>query len=181
MCRLLGVTRSGYYGYVKRQRDRPEDPVHRAKLDTVVEIAKASDFTYGSRRVKRAVNTLGYAVSRNKARQLMREAGVEAKSRKKYKITTNSNYAHSVFENKLNREFEVAVPNQAYAGDITYLWTQEGWLSLAVVTDLYSRKVVRWSMSSRMKAQLVCDALRMAIWQRRPEAGLICHSDRGSQ
>ena len=178
MCRLLGVTRSGYYGYLKRQQDKP---VHQARLNAVVEIAKASDFTYGSRRVKRALNVQGYPVSRYQARQLMREAGVQARSRKKYKVTTNSRHQQPVFENRLNRAFEVARPNRVYAGDITYLWTQEGWLYLAVVVDLYSRKVVGWSMSSRMKAQLVCDALAMAIWQRRPEAGLICHSDRGSQ
>jgi transposase InsO family protein len=81
----------------------------------------------------------------------------------------------------LNRQFDVAQPDQTYVGDITYLWTQEGWLYLAVVIDLYSRKVVGWSMGSRMKAQLVCDALTMAIWLRRPKAGLVVHSDRGSQ
>lgn len=181
MCRLLGVTRSGYYGYVTRLRNKPDDPVHQEMLDAVKEVAQASDFTYGSRRMKKALNMLGYRVSRNKARRLMREADVAAKSRRKYKVTTNSNHRQPVFENRLKREFDVARPNQVYAGDITYLWTQEGWLYLAVVIDLYSRKVVGWSMSSRMKAQLVCDALMMAIWQRRPQAGLICHSDRGSQ
>ena len=103
------------------------------------------------------------------------------KSRKKYKVTTNSNHKQPVFDNVLGRNFKAGQPNQAYVGDITYLWTQEGWLYLAVVIDLFSRKVVGWSMSSRMKAQLVTDALQMAIWQRRPEAGLIVHSDRGSQ
>jgi putative transposase len=81
----------------------------------------------------------------------------------------------------LNRQFDVVGPNQVYVGDITYIWTQEGWLYLAIVIDLFSRKIVGWSMSSRMKAQLVCDTLRMAVWQRRPQAGLIVHSDRGSQ
>jgi putative transposase len=181
MCRLLGVTRSGYYGYRKRQLGQPDDPVHREMLEAVVEIAKASDFTYGSRRMKKGLNVLGHPVSRNKTRKLMKQAGVRVRYRKKYKVTTNSNHRHPVFENKLNRQFSVERPNQVYAGDITYLWTQEGWLYLAVVIDLYSRKVVGWSMSRRMKAQLVCDALTMAIWQRRPEEGLICHSDRGSQ
>ena len=112
---------------------------------------------------------------------LMREAGVQFKHRKKYKVTTNSNHKQPVFENKLNRQFDVEAPNQVYVGDITYIWTQEGWLYLAVVIDFFSRKVVGWSMNSRMKARLVCDALRMAIWQRQPQAGLIVHSDRGSQ
>jgi transposase InsO family protein len=111
----------------------------------------------------------------------MREAGVRARSRKKYKVTTNSNHKQPLFENKLDRQFKVLQPDRAYVSDITYIWTQEGWLYLAVVIDLFSRRVVGWSMSSRMKASLVCDALRMAIWQRKPPPGLIVHSDRGSQ
>ncbi|KFI21006.1 IS3 family transposase, partial [Nitrosococcus oceani] len=87
--------------------------------------------------------------------------------------TTNSNDKQSVFENKLNRQFDVKAPNQVYVGDITYIWTREGWLCLPVVIFLFSRKVVGWSMNSRMKARLVCDALRMAIWQHQPQAGLI--------
>jgi transposase InsO family protein len=150
-------------------------------LEWVKKIAVASDDTYGSRRMKRAMNDRGYLISRHKARKLMKEANVQVRHRKKYKVTTNSNHKQPVFENRLQRQFEVAQPNQVYASDVTYIWTQEGWLYLAVVIDLCSRKVVGWSMSARMKAQLVCDALKMAIWQRRPEAGLIHHSDRGSQ
>jgi len=106
---------------------------------------------------------------------------VEAKHRKKCKVTTNSNHKQPVFDNVLDRQFDVDRPDQAYVGDITYLWTQEGWLYLAVVIDLYSRKVVGWSMGSRMKARLAGDALTMAIWQRRPRAGPVVHSYRGSQ
>ena len=101
--------------------------------------------------------------------------------RKIYKVTTNSNHKKPVFENVLNRQFSMTKPNQAYVSDMTYIWTQEGWLYLAVVVDLYSRKVVGWSMSSRMKTELVCDALKMAIWQRKPLKELIVHSDRGVQ
>jgi len=111
----------------------------------------------------------------------MREANVKARQRKKFKVTTNSHHKHPVFENLLERQFDVPQIDQVYASDVTCLWTQEGWLYLAVVIDLCSRQVVGWSMSSRMKAQLVCDALKMAIWRRRPAAGLIHHSDRGSQ
>ena len=111
----------------------------------------------------------------------MKEAGVQVRHKKKFKVTTNSNHKLPLFENLLERQFDVEQPNQVFASDITYVWTQEGWLYLAVVIDLYSRKVVGWSMSSRMTAQLVCDALTMAIWLRRPKAGLIHHSDRGSQ
>ncbi len=101
--------------------------------------------------------------------------------RKKYKATTKSDHKQPVFENVLNRQFDVDNPDQVYVSDITYIWTQEGWLFLAVVIDLFARKVVGRSMSSRMKKALVIDALNMAIWQRKPKAGLIVHSDRGSQ
>jgi putative transposase len=106
---------------------------------------------------------------------------VSVRRRKPYKVTTDSKHNKPLFENVLNRQFTQAQPNLAYVADITYIWTQEGWLYLEVVIDLYSRKVVGWSMSSRMKAQLVCDVLRMAIWQRKTKAGLIVHTDRGSQ
>jgi len=179
-CRVLGVKRNGYYNYLKTQ-GKPTDPVHDEMIEWVKDIAKSSKDTYGSRRMKKALNALGYPVSRNKARTLMKEAKVKAKQRKKYKATTNSNHKQPVFENLLNREFEVAEPDMVYAADVTYVWTQEGWLYLAVVIDLCTRQVVGWSMSSRMKAKLVCDALQMALWRRRPKAGLIHHSDRGSQ
>ena len=179
MCRLLGVSRNAYYRYC--QQDRQPDPEHRAMLVAVKEIAEASGYSYGSRRMKRALNALGYPVGRRKARSLMREAGVKARYRKRYKVTTNSNHKQPVFANVLDREFAAAGPDQAYVSDITYIWTQEGWLYLAIFIDLFSRRVVGWSMGSRMKARLVTDALHMALWQRRPDAGLIMHSDRGSQ
>jgi len=181
MCRLLGVSRNAYYRYCQRQRVNPPNPEHLAMLESVREVAKASDNSYGTRRMGRALNALGFPVGRQKTRSLMREAGVVARYRKKHKVTTNSNHKQPVFENILDREFNTALPDQAYVGDITYIWTQEGWLYLSVFIDLFSRRVVGWSMGSRMKATLVTDTLRMAMWQRRPEAGLIVHSDRGSQ
>lgn len=181
MCRLLGVTRNAYYSYVKRKGAEHPDPEHEVILAAVKKISKTSGESYGARRVKHALNSLGYPVGRWKARQLMREAEVSARYRKKYKVTTNSNHNQPVFDNVLDRQFSVSAPDQAYVADITYIWTQAGWLYLAVVIDLFSRRVVGWSMSSRMKARLVTDALRMAIWQRRPPPGLIVHSDRGSQ
>jgi putative transposase len=180
MCRLLGVKRSGYYHFEKQKNDTV-DPIHQEMLEWVKKVADASDNTYGSRRIKRALDSLGDPVSRQKARQLMREAKVWVRYRKKYKVTTNSNHKKPLFENVLNREFDVSEPNKAFVADITYIWTREGWLYLAVVIDLYSRKIVGWSMSTRMKAKLVVDALRMAIWQRKPQKGLIVHTDRGSQ
>ena len=148
-CRLLGVSRNGYYRYLK-SLEKPTDPVHKEMIEWVRDIAKNSKYTYGSRRMKKALNILGYRVGRNKVRKLMKEARVKAKQRRKYKVTTNSNHKQPVFENLLNREFEVAQPDQVYAADVTYVWTQEGWLYLAIVIDLCSRRVVGWSMSSRM-------------------------------
>ncbi len=180
-CQVLGVNRSGYYNYQAKQLNKPDDSEHQEMLEWVKDIAESSKYSYGSRRMKKALNVLGYPVNRNKARKLMREASVQVRHRKKFKVTTNSNHKQSVFDDLVNRQFDVPQPDQVYVADVTYIWTQEGWLYLAVVIDLCSRKVVGWSMSSRMKAQLICDALKMATWQRRPKAGLIHHSDRGSQ
>ncbi len=180
-CQVLGVHRSGYYNYRANIANKPDDPKHQEMLEWVKDIAESSGYSYGSRRMKKALNALSFPVSRNKARKLMREAGVQVRHRKKFKVTTNSNHKQPVFDNLVGRQFDVPQTDQVYASDVTYVWTREGWLYLAVVIDLCSRKVVGWSMSSRMKAKLVCDALRMAIWQRRPKAGLIHHSDRGSQ
>ena len=181
MCQVLGVIRQCYYHYRRNRENKPVDPEHQEMLRLVKEVAEASKDTYGSRRMKRALNALGFPISRNKARKLMREADVQVRHRRKYKVTTNSNHKQPVFDNLVQRQFDVPEADRVYVADITYIWTQEGWLYLAVVIDLCLRKVVGWSMGSRMKAQLVCDALRMAIWQRRPKAGLIHHSDRGSQ
>lgn len=180
MCQLLGVKRSGYYRWAKKITN-DVDPTHEEMIDWVKKIAKAAENLYGSRRMKHAMNCLGFPISRQKARKLMNEAGVWVKYRKKYKVTTDSNHNKPLFDNLVKRQFDVERPNQVFVGDITYIATREGWLYLAVVIDLYSRKVVGWSMSSRMKAQLVFDALRMAIWQRKPNTGLIVHTDRGSQ
>jgi len=181
MCRLLGVSRNAYYRYCQYHNGRQPDSDHQEMLTMVKEIGEDSKYSYGSRRMKRALNAMGFAIGRRKTRSLMREAGVQARYRKKYKVTTNSNHKQPVFENKLDRDFTASEPDQVYVSDITYIWTEEGWLYLTVFIDLFSRAVVGWNMSSRMKAQSVTDALRMAMWRRRPAAGLIVHSDRGSQ
>lgn len=181
MCRLMGINKNSYYSYNRRHQDKPISPEHLEMLDWVRKISESSAHTYGSRRIRKALNALGYPLGRKKTRSLMKEASIFVRYRKKYKVTTNSNHKKPLFENVLNRQFAMSRPNQAYASDITYIHTQEGWLYLAVVIDLFSRKVVGWNMSSRMTANLVCDALRMAIWQRKPAPGLIVHSDRGSQ
>lgn len=181
LCRLMGVSRSGFYDYLRRQ-DRDPDPEHEEKLGWVKDLAEASDNTYGSRRMARALRALGYRVGRYQARSLMREAGVWVRYRRRYRATTNSNHRQAVFENRLERNFAVDASDHVYAGDITYVWTHEGWLYLAVVIDLYSRKVVGWAMGRRLTSTLACDALQMALWRRQPPKGqLIHHSDRGVQ
>ncbi len=148
----------------------------------VKQVAQRSDYTYGSRRIKEVLKALNFPVSREKTRKLMKEAKVRVRRRRKYKVTTHSNHTLPLFDNLLKRECDVKRSNQAYVSDIIYIWTQEGWLYLAVTIDLFSRKVVGGgSMSSRIKAQMVCDALTMAIWQRPPSEGFIHHSERGSQ
>jgi len=182
MCRLLGVKRNGYYRYQKCSETRtPDDDYRDEMIGWIKQIARSSDNAYGSRRMAKALNALGYPIGRNRTRKLMKAADVMVRYRKRYKVTTDSDHKLPVFDNVLNRQFTVERANQAYVSDITYIWTQEGWLYLCVFIDLFSRKVVGWSMGTRMKADLVCDALRMAIWQRQPGAGLIVHSDRGSQ
>jgi putative transposase len=181
LCRVLGVSRSGFYEYLRRQ-DRDPDPEHEEKLEWVKKIAEASDHTYGSRRMAKALHPLGYRVGRHQARSLMREAGVWVRYRRRYRATTQSNQRKAVYPNRLQRDFAPSAPNRVWAGDITYLWTQEGWLYLAVVIDLFSRKVIGWPLGRRLTSALVCDALQMALWRRRPPKGqLIFHSDRGVQ
>ena len=181
MCRLMGINRNSYYSYQRRQKNRPEDPEHDEMLEWIKKVAEASRYTYGCRRLRKALNALGYPIGIKKTKRLMKEAEIFVRYRKKYKVTTNSKHSKPLFENVLNRQFNVAGPDRAYVSDITYIYTQEGWLYLAVVIDLFSRKVVGWSMGARMTADLVCNALKMAIWQRKPARGLIVHSDRGSQ
>lgn len=180
-CRVLDVSRNGYYHYEKVTRKKALDSEHQEMLEWIKLLGEKTKYSYGSRRMKEALNALSYPVSRNKARKLMQEADVKVRRHKKYKATTNSKHNFPLFDNVLARQFDVKQIDQVYVSDITYIWTKEGWLYLAVVIDLCSRKVVGWSMDSRMQAKLVCDALQMALWQRRPKKGLVHHSDRGSQ
>ena len=181
MCHVLGVKSNNYYGYQKRKANTIDDPTHQEMIELIKDIARFSDNTYGARRIKKVLNTLSFPVSRSKTTKLMREANVWVRYKKKYKATTNSDHNKPIYQNEIEQNFAVTAPDKAWVGDITYVWTSEGWLYLCVVIDLYSRKVVGWGMGSRMKAQLVCDALTMAIWQRQPKAGLIVHSDQGVQ
>ena len=140
-----------------------------------------SDETYGSPRVHHELLALGQSCSVNFVAKLMRVARIAAKSRRKFKVTTDSKHHLPVADNLLGRKFQVDRPNQAWVSDMTYILTREGWLYLATVEDLYSRRIVGWAMSARITSRLVVDALQMAIDRRQPASGLILHSDRGSQ
>ena len=177
---VLGVARSGYYKSLLPER-LEKDQRHNTMLDAVRSIAKTTYDTYGSRRMRMALHALGFPVSRKLATKLMRECDLTVRYKRQFRSTRKGHDEDKCFDNVLARNFQPPGPNKVYVGDITYIPTAEGWLFLAVVIDLYSRRVVGWAMSSRMHSKLVCDALTLAIWQRKPKAGLIVHSDRGAQ
>lgn len=131
--------------------------------------------------MSRALRALSYNVGRYRARSLMRQLGLRVMPTKRFKVTANSRHKYQVAPNLLDRRFNVALPDKVWGTDITYLWTREGWLYLAVVIDLFSRKVVGWSINKRMTTDLAINALTMVVWRRRPSKGLLHHSDRGSQ
>ena len=182
MSQILRVSRSGFYAWCSRQRQPSWQQQRRARLDQAVK--KAFDMRKGRSGSPRLVMDLadaGYPYDRKTIANSLRRQGLRAKAAKKFKATTNSKHHLPVAPNRLQQNFTATQPNQKYVGDITYLWTDEGWLYLAVVIDLYSRLVVGWAMSDRMSAQLVCDALRMALLRRQMPSGVIVHTDRGSQ
>jgi transposase InsO family protein len=180
LCTVMQVTRSGYYSW--RTRDKSARQCEYEKLIPVVQEAhRISKGTYGTRRISGEIEAHGVSCGRDKARTLMKLADVSAKQKRKFKVTTDSKHNLPVAPNLLNREFAVEEPDLVYVSDITYIWTNEGWLYLAIVLDLYSRQIVGWSLSNRMSRKLIMDALRMAVWRRHPAPGLLFHSDRGSQ
>jgi len=183
MCRVLEVTRSGFYAW------RKSKPSTRARTDVrlrveVRAIHKMGRGYYGSPRVHAKLQQRGERVSRKRVARLMGEEGLRGKKRRRFVVTTNSNHAYPAAPNVLDRKFaveEIAGPDQVWAADITYVPTREGWLYLAIVLDLASRLVVGWSMGETLESSLAIDALNMAIQRRRPAAGLLHHSDRGVQ
>ena len=180
MCQLLGVARSGYYEW--RQRPpRTQTAAEQQLQDKVQRYFAQGRGTYGTRRLKHLLAQEGLRVSRRRIGRMLTQAGLRCKTRRRFKAPIAAGQAQAVAPNQLNRELTVQDPNTIYVGDITYLPTGEGWLYLAVVLDLCSRAVVGWSMADHMRAELVNQALAMAICQRQPAAGLIMHTDRGSQ
>ena len=183
MCRLLEVSKAGYYAW--RDRALSKRASDDARLTTQIQVIhKTSHQTYGSVRVRAQLKNDGIFVGRQHVARLMKLNAIEVRTRRRYKATTNSKHDFPIAANILDRGFAVdaiGATDRVWAGDITYVWTLEGWLYLAVVLDLRSRRVVGWSMSQSMERGLVMDALRMALSRRRPGIGVLHHSDRGSQ
>lgn len=180
LCAALGVSRSGYYAW----RRRPES--QRSREDRRLEAEIRSEFrrsreTYGSVRIRKALRRRDIRCGRRRVQRLMRRAHLTPKKVKRFRRTTQAAEMHPKAPNVLNREFTTKAPDMVWAGDITYLHTRDGWLYLAVILDLYSRRVVGWAVSERLTQELALRALRRALTERNGQAGLVHHSDRGSQ
>ena len=180
MCETLGVSRSGYYSYKSRSKSKRE--IEREKLLKEIRIVfQASRELYGSPRITAALLSKGIECNKKRISRIMRSNGIKAKTVRKYKATTNSKHKLPVANNLLNQNFEVKHPNKVWTGDITYIWTKKGWLYLAVVLDLYSRRVVGWHVDKNMTKELVIKALNQAVINRRLNGDILFHSDQGIQ
>lgn len=180
MCRVLEVSRAGYYA----ARSRPESSRAAANRDLaakVHEVYEANRRDYGSPRIHVELREAGHKVGRHRVARLMRQEGLVARKKRRFRVTTDSHHGHPIAPNVLARNFEVKKLDKAWAGDITYLATAEGWLYLAVLLDLCSRAVVGWAMSAELDTGVALAALRMALERRQPAPGLVHHSDRGVQ
>jgi putative transposase len=177
-CRVLEISASGYYGFLRRRGNS----IRQAELIALIrEVHRRSRYTYGSRRIMHQLRWNGLVIGRWRVRRLMKLAGVSVKRKRKYRTTTRSNHRYPVSPNLIKGCFHTEKPNLVWVSDITYIKTLEGWLYLAVVMDLFSRKVVGWSLAGNMAVNMVKEALSMAIGRRKPTPGLIHHSDRGTQ
>ena len=180
LCRTLGVSEQGYYAW--RQRPQSRRAYERQRLGDQVQLIFADNKKrYGSPRIYRELKDQGQRCSEKRVARLMRQRGLKAKAARKYRVTTDSTHGKSVAANLLNREFSPDQPNKVWAGDITYIWTDEGWLYLAVFLDLFARKIVGWALSTRLQSNLVALAFTRAIVRRQPGAELMVHTDQGSQ
>ena len=180
LCKVLGVSRSGFLQW--RHREPSDRELANRSLDAQVAVIHAEGKQgYGRIRVTQRLRQSGMRVGAERVRKSLRRQHLRSVYRRKYRVTTDSNHCKPVAPNLLDRRFDGWSPNRAWTTDITYLLTDEGWLYLAAIIDLGTRRIVGWAMSERMSAKLVCDALQMAYWRRRPVAGLLMHSDRGSQ
>lgn len=180
MCNVLGVPRSGYYAWIDRPVSR-RDLEDEKLLFHIKQIHKESNGTYGILRMTKALKRRNIHCGKNRVAKVMRKNNIICRTRRKYKATTNSKHNYPVAPNLLGQSFYVEAPNTVWVGDITYIGTEQGWLYLAAVEDLFNRKVIGWSMSDAMPTELTASALEMAVGRRNPSAGLIFHSDRGVQ
>jgi putative transposase len=180
LCRVLGVSQSGYFVW----RARPPSRRQREDMVLLAHVRSAfalSNGTYGSPRMTCELRDQGLAVGRRRTARLMRDNGLHARQKRRFKRTMDSEHAWPIAPNLLDQDFSAAGPNEKWGADISYVWTREGWLYLAVVLDFFSRRIIGWSVSDRLHRGLALAALRQAPAIRRPKPGLICHSDRGSQ
>ena len=179
-CQVMQVSHAAYYAWLKRPAALiTADELHLYRR--IKQLFADSRGSLGSRGLLKRLRKEGFEMGRYRVRQLMKRLGLKVIQRQAYKATTRRNDSHPVADNLLNQDFNPAQANQAWAGDVTYLWTHEGWMYLAVVMDLYSRKIVGWAMDKRMTLDLVERAMQMAITLRKPGKGLLFHSDQGSQ
>lgn len=176
----MEVSRSGFYAFCKRTISATEQ-ANQELTGQIQKVFAESKQTYGSPRVYEELQELGIAGSQKRIARLMRRAEFRAVLPKRFVVTTDSEHALPIAENLLDREFTSDTPDRKWTADITYIWTSAGWLYLAVILDLFSRRIVGWSMGTSLERSLVLSALSMALTARTPEAGLLCHSDRGSQ
>lgn len=180
MCEILEVSNSGYYAWLKRDNSEKEAG-ELALLLAIESVHQSSRQNYGSPRIFHQLKGMGHSVGKTKVERIMKKHGIRAKTKRKFRLTTDSKHKLAIAPNLLDRNFSPEKPNQTWASDITYVWTREGWLFLAVIVDLFSRQVVGWSLDKTMTKELVCSALRQAYLRRQPGLGLVFHSDRGSQ
>jgi len=181
LCDVLNVSISGYRAWKHGGAPDRKRLTDRQMLALIRAIHAELKGAYGSPRMVRELRARGFPASKERVERLMRDNGIHARHKRRYKVTTDSKHGLPVAENLLARSFTPTAPNQVWTSDITYLWTDEGWLYLAIVLDLFNREVVGWSLKPRMTADIVTDALTMAWFRKRPAAGLMHHSDRGSQ
>jgi len=180
MCRVLGVSRSGYYGWRKQPQGKRRNDNDKLLL-SIKELYRKNRGNYGSPRITDDLRDQGFCCGKNRVARIMKANGIVAKTKKKFKATTNSKHNLPVAENLLKQDFTSPKPNAIWVSDVTYIWTNEGWLYLSVILDLFSRQVVGWAMSDRLTADFVIRSLYQAIGRRRPPPGCIFHSDRGVQ
>jgi len=180
LCRLLGVTRQGYYAFASRPASARADR-ERTLRERLRALHAESRGTYGSPRLHAALRREGSKVSKRRVERAIRSMGLQGRLRRRWRVTTRANPAHPVVGNSLARDFSASRPNERWVTDISYVWTDEGWCYLAVIVDLFSRAVVGWALDTTLCTQLPLAALEMAIRRRRPSTGLLHHSDRGCQ